>query len=76
MGFVVDELSDIEIGMIYYLDLMCLCYFLKWDSLKFDSVDLIEKFFSVLEKKIVELLEKEDKYYDLLFLYFDNFFFI
>lgn len=75
VGFVVDELSDTETGTTYYSDLMCLCYFLKWDSLKSDSADLTEKLFSVLEKKTAESLEKEDKYHDLSFLYFDNPFF-
>lgn len=73
--FVVDELSETETGTTYYSDLMCLCYFLKWDSLKSDSADLTEKLFSVLEKKTAESLEKEDKYHDLSFLYFDNSFF-
>lgn len=44
VGFVVDELSDTETGTTYYSDLMCLCYFLKWDSLKSDSADLTENF--------------------------------
>lgn len=49
--------------------------FLNWDDLKSDSADLTEKLFSVLEKKTAESLEKEDKYHDLSFVYFDNFFF-
>ena len=73
--FVVDELSETETGTTYYSDLMCLCYFLNWDGLKSDSDDLTEKLFSVLERKTAESLEKEDKYHDLSFLYFDNPFF-
>lgn len=75
VSFVVDELSETETGTTYYSDLMCLCYFLNWDDLKSDSADLTEKLFSVLEKKTAESLEKEDKYHDLSFVYFDNFFF-
>lgn len=73
--FVVDELGGTETGTTYYSDLMCLCYFLNWDGLKSDSDDLTEKLFSVLEKKTAESLQKEDKYHDLSFLYFDNPFF-
>lgn len=73
--FVVDELSETETGTTYYSDLMCLCYFLNWDGLKSDSDDLTEKLFSVLEKKTAESLEKEDKYHDLSFIYFDKPFF-
>ena len=73
--FVVDELSETETGTTYYSDLMCLCYFLNWDGLKSDSDDLTEMLFSVLEKKTAESLEKEDKYHDLSFVYFDNSFF-
>lgn len=75
VSFVVDELSETETGTTYYSDLMCLCYFLNWDDLKSDSNDLTEKLFSVLEKKTAESLEKEDKYHDLSFLYFDKSFF-
>lgn len=75
VSFVVDELSETETGTTYYSDLMCLCYFLNWDDLKSDSADLTEKLFSVLEKKTAESLEKEDKYHDLSFIYFDNSFF-
>lgn len=73
--FVVDELSETEAGTTYYSDLMCLCYFLNWYGLKSDSDDLTEILFSVLEKKTAESLEKEDKYHDLSFVYFDNSFF-
>ena len=73
--FVVDELGETETGTTYYSDLMCLCYFLNWDGLKSDSDDLTEKLFSVLEKKTAESLEKEDKYHDLSFIYFDKPFF-
>lgn len=73
--FVVDELNETETGTTYYSDLMCLCYFLNWDDLKSDSADLTEKLFSVLKKKTAESMEKEYKYHDLSFLYFDNPFF-
>ena len=73
--FVVDELNETETGTTYYSDLMCLCYFLNWDDLKSDSSDLTEKLFSVLKKKTAESMEKEYKYHDLSFLYFDNPFF-
>lgn len=73
--FVVDELNEAEIGTTYYSDLMCLCYFLNWDDLNSDSADLTEKLFSVLKKKTAESMEKEYKYHDLSFFYFDNPFF-
>lgn len=75
VGFIVDELNDTETGTTYYSDLMCLCYFLNWESLKSDSEDLTENLFCVLEIKTAESLEKEDKYHDLSFIFFDNPFF-
>lgn len=72
--FIIDELHDAEIGTAYYSDLMCLCYFLNWTWLQYESKELTEELFKTLEQKTREALAYNKKH-DLSFLYMDNIFF-
>lgn len=74
IGFIIDELQDASIGTAYYADLMCLCYFLNWTWLQYESKELTEALFLTLEQKTREALVCEKKL-DLSFLYMDNDFF-
>lgn len=74
-NYLADEISMATQGTAYYADLMCLCYFLDWDSLKADSEELTEKLFCVLLEKTTEALQGRKESCDLSFLYFDKPFF-
>lgn len=72
--FITDELREAKSGTAYYADLMCMCYFLKWDRLEIRNKELVDNLFDILIKKTEEaLIEKPS--HDLSFLYFDNPFF-
>jgi hypothetical protein len=72
--FIIDELQGAVIGTAYYSDLMCLCYFLNWNKLSYESKDLTEELVQTLEKKTIEVLTQEPKH-DLSFLFMENPFF-
>ena len=72
--FVANEIMDNPIGTAYYVDLMCLCYFMEWNKLEIKNPELTEKLFKALLLKTEEALAKKDSNY-LEFLYFDNDFF-
>lgn len=72
--FIIDELQGSAIGTAYYADLMCLCYFLNWNKLSYESKELTEELVQTLEKKTIEVLAQEPKH-DLSFLFMDNSFF-
>ncbi|MBQ9576315.1 MAG: TIR domain-containing protein [Muribaculaceae bacterium] len=74
IGFIIDELQDASIGTAYYADLMCLCYFLNWTWLQYESKELTKALFVTLEQKTREALACGNKH-DLSFLYMDNDFF-
>ena len=69
--FIIDELQTAEIGTAYYADLMCLCYFLNWTWLQYESKELTEELFKTLEQKTREALAYKKKH-DLSFLYMDK----
>lgn len=72
--FIIDELQEAEIGTAYYADLLFLCYFLNWTWLQYESKELTEELFKMLEQKTREALTYKKKH-DLSFLYMDNDFF-
>lgn len=73
-SFMADEILEAKLGSAYYADLMCLCYFLNWKLLSWQSKELTEKLFKALEVKTKEALINEGSN-DLSFLYFKNRFF-
>ena len=74
IGFIIDELQDAPIETAYFADLTCLCYFLNWTWLQYESKELTETLFVMLENKTRDALTYEKKH-NLSFLYMDNEFF-
>ena len=72
--FIIDELRDTSLGTAYYADLMCLCYFLKWEVLEQNNHELVEELFQMLLSKTREALNEAPKH-DISLLYFDIEFF-
>lgn len=72
--FIIDELRDASLGTAYYADLMCLCFFLKWEMLEQNNHELVEELFQMLLSKTREALNEAPKY-DISLLYFDIEFF-
>lgn len=69
--FVTDEIRQSTTGTAYYADLMCLCYFMKWELLEAQNKMLAEDLFEAVLDKTKEALASV-KGGDLSFLYFDN----
>lgn len=74
VDYIAEELKKEEIGTVYYADLMCLCYFLKWTIVEKTSNDIFEKLLSVLDDITIRNL-KEKTTGDLSYLYLRNPFF-
>ena len=72
--FIIDELRDASLGTAYYADLMCLCFFLKWEMLEQNNHNLVEELFQMLLSKTMEALNEAPKH-DISLLYFDIEFF-
>lgn len=72
--FLIDETKEAVLGTAYYADLICICYFLDWESLERGNKKLTEELFLVLVDKTREALARKSLY-DLSFLYFKNPFF-
>lgn len=72
--FIIDELRDASLGTAYYADLMCLCFFLKWEMLEQNNHELVEELFQMLLSKTREALSEVPKH-DISLLYFDIEFF-
>ena len=72
--FIIDELRDASLGTAYYADLMCLCFFLKWEVLEQNNHELVEELFQMLLSKTREALNEAPKH-DISLLYFDIEFF-
>ena len=74
VDYIAEELKKAEIGSVYYADLMCLCYFLKWRVIKERSNDVFKKLLNVLDGITKQNL-KEKPTGDLSYLYLGNDFF-
>lgn len=74
VDYIAEELKKEEIGTVYYADLMCLCFFLKWAIIEKTSNDIFEKLLRVLDDITIRNL-KEKPTGDLSYLYLGNPFF-
>lgn len=74
LRFIINELKNAKLGTAYFVDLMCLCYFMKWELLNMKNKTLTNDLFNVLELKTKETLEK-GPICDMSFIYFENDFF-
>ena len=71
VDYIAEELKKAEAGTVYYADLMCLCYFLKWTVVENSSNNVFEKLLSVLDGITIRNL-KEKPTGDLSYLYLGN----